>query len=67
MSGEWIKHDGTTCPVPKGTLIDIRCRNGDSFNKVAAEIKIEAVSFFWLGTGSECDIIEYRICEGNQK
>lgn len=59
MNSKWIKHNGTTCPVPKGTLIDVRYKNGDQFYGVAAGIKIETVSFFWLGSGSECDIDQY--------
>lgn len=66
MSEDWIKHNDTICPVPKGTLVDIRCRNGDRFDRAAAGIKIEVLPFFWWGTGSACDIVEYRICEEKQ-
>ena len=65
--GEWIKHNGACCPVPQGTLVDIRCRNGDSFHGVAAGIKLEALPFFWQGSGSGFDIIEYRICEAKEQ
>ncbi|KIO49917.1 hypothetical protein [Nitrosospira sp. NpAV] len=61
ISGEWIKHDGACCPVSKEMLVDIRCKNGDVFYEVAASIKLEALSFFWQGSGSKFDIIEYRI------
>ena len=63
----WIKHTGTEMPVPRGTVIDIKCKNGDTFDGVQAGIKIEAISYFWRGTGSGCDIVEYRICEEGKK
>lgn len=63
MSSEWIKHDSAPCPVPKGTIVDIRCKNGYEHYGVAAGIKLEALSLFWQGSGTEFDIIEYRILE----
>lgn len=59
----WIKHEGTDMPVPRGTPVDIRCANGDEFHGVQAGVKIEALPYFWRNAGSECDIVEYRICE----
>lgn len=66
MSGAWIEHTGTTCPVLRGTLVDIRCKNGDEFLSVPAMNKMEALPFFWCNAGSECDIVEYRVCEGGK-
>ncbi len=63
MSCKWIKHNSAHCPVPTGTIVDIRCKNGDGYYGVAAGIKLEALSLFWQGSGSEFDIIEYRIRE----
>ncbi|MGH8762080.1 MAG: hypothetical protein ACREUR_02480 [Nitrosospira sp.] len=64
MSGEWIEHDGKCFPIPKGTLVDIKCRNGDKFYGIEAGIKLEALAAFWRREGEEMqyDIVEYRIC-----
>lgn len=64
MNDEWIKHDGKCFPVPKGTLVDIKCRNGDRIYGIAAGIKLEALAAFWRNEGEEVpyDIVEYRIC-----
>ena len=64
MNGEWIKHDGKCLPIPKGTLVDIKCRNGDTIYGTEADIKLEALAAFWKRGGEEIqyDIVEYRIC-----
>ncbi len=64
MSGEWIKHDGKCFPIPKGTLVDIKCRNGDKFYSIEAGIKLEALAAFWRREGEKIqyDIVEYRVC-----
>lgn len=64
MSGEWIKHDGKRLPIPKGTLVDIKCRNGDTIYGIEADIKLEALAAFWKCEGEELqyDIVEYRVC-----
>ncbi|SCY80678.1 hypothetical protein SAMN05216420_12217 [Nitrosospira sp. Nl5] len=64
MTEAWIKHDGKCFPIPKGTLVDIKCRNGDKFYGIEAGIKLEALAPFWRREGEEIqyDIIEYRIC-----
>jgi hypothetical protein len=64
MNGEWIKHDGKCLPIPKGTVVDIKCRNGDKIYGIEADIKLEALAAFWRCEGKEIqyDIVEYRIC-----
>lgn len=64
MSDKWIKHDGKCFPIPTGTLVDIKCRNGDKLYGIAAGIKLEALAAFWRRKGEEIqyDIVEYRIC-----
>lgn len=64
MNGEWIKHDGKRLPIPKGTLVDIKCRNGDKIYGVEADIKLEALAAFWKCGVKEIqyDIVEYRVC-----
>ncbi|SCX77523.1 hypothetical protein [Nitrosospira sp. Nsp13] len=64
MNGEWIKHDGKCLPIPKGTVVDIKCRNGDKIYGIEADIKLEALAAFWRCDGEEIqyDIVEYRIC-----
>lgn len=64
MNGEWIKHDGKCLPIPKGTVVDIKCRNGDKIYGIEANIKLEALAAFWRCEGEKIqyDIVEYRIC-----
>lgn len=64
MSAEWIKHDGKSFPIPKGTLVDIKCRNGDKIYGIEAGIKLEALSIFWehASSSTDYDIVRYRVC-----
>jgi hypothetical protein len=64
---EWIKHQGTTMPVPRGTLVDIKCKDGAVLHGIQAGISIQALPYFWTNDGSVCDITEYRVCEGKKK
>lgn len=63
---KWIKHQGSAMPVPRGTSIDIKCRDGEAFNGIQAGISIQALPYFWTNEGNACDITEYRVCEGKK-
>lgn len=59
----WLPWPGGECPVPIGTLVDVKHRNGDIFYKAPADVDDgDAETWFhdyMLGT----DIITYRIHE----
>lgn len=53
---EWIKWDGGDCPVPGGTPVVLRLRDGYEF-----EESFDSAEFRWRHTGAEDDIMEYRV------
>lgn len=55
----WIEWNGGECPVPKGTLIDVRHRDGEEFLDVAALIDLPCQD--WEYDWSCGDIIAYRL------
>lgn len=67
MQGEWIEWNGGECPVPKGTLVDVRLRSGvEGFGTPAGEWGIgvgtgNAAARDWQHTGVRGDIIAYRL------
>lgn len=60
----WIEWGGGECPVPRGTLVDVRYRDGRQLNALSANdgtLNPRDASFvFWRNDGSEKDIIAYR-------
>ena len=64
----WISWSGGECPVPKGTPVMIRLRNGEEHGpfpalRLASVIDIDASNSFWIHHGFLVDIIAYRILE----
>lgn len=64
VDGEWIEWKGGECPVPKGTLVDVRYLNG----KVKCGLPaLESVSGcnaaepYWFNDGWDYDITAYRL------
>lgn len=62
----WIDWGGGECPVPKGTPVMIRLRNGTEHGPLQALVfftglDIDASSEFWLNDDDPSDIIAYRI------
>lgn len=60
----WIEWKGGECPVPKGTLIDVRYRDGaEKSNIPALYIKDgrDASESFWENDAMAEDIIAYRV------
>ena len=39
----WIDWGGGECPVEKGTLVDVRLRNGNTFERIAALVESRAI------------------------
>lgn len=71
MSDGWIDWHGGECPVPDGTIVDVKWRNGTIHeNQQAWEDgyypSCEACSYagfaFWRHEPQENDIIAYRVC-----
>ena len=61
----WIEWGGGDCPVPCGTLVDVRYRDGRQLNTLSANngtLNPRDASFvFWRNDGNEKDIIAYRL------
>lgn len=66
----WIEWGGVECPVPRGTLVDVRYRDGRQLNALSANdgtLNPRDASFvFWRNDGSEKDIIAYRLHKTNE-
>lgn len=62
---DWIEWKGGECPVPDGTLVDVRYRDGqEQFGLPANELYDTpryAASAFWNHDGLKNDIIAYRV------
>lgn len=54
---EWIEWKGGECPVPVGTLVDVRFRNGYSAAAYPAD------KFRWARIENHADIVAYRLHE----
>lgn len=73
----WIEWHGGQCPVPFGTKVDVKFRNGKVYqNKQAwgsvdvgkgVDSVSEAGSAFWRKDNSDRDIVAYRICTGSEQ
>ena len=64
----WIEWGGGECPVEKGTLVDVRYRNGEENHHVGADITFDDTgsnhdrnATYWENDGSLLDIIAYRL------
>lgn len=55
----WIEHDGTFIPLSETTLIDVKLRNGEIFNRIISRY------ICWLKSADEeyqdSDVVAYRI------
>lgn len=54
----WIEWGGGKCPVEKGTLIDVKLRDGEIYQNKPA---MGENNYNWTHTGSRGDIIYYRL------
>ncbi len=65
VAGEWIEWKGGECPVPKGTLVDVRYRNGhEEIGIPAGEYsghsrRMSAID--WADNDAPADITTYRL------
>lgn len=58
----WIPWNGGECPVPAGTLVDVKHRDGGEYTSLKARKNGYASSLHWNNDGMTGDIIAYRIC-----
>ena len=63
---DWIEWGGGECPVPAGTPVMIRLRNGEEHGpfpalQTAIGLDVDATRAFWINHGYLVDIIAYRI------
>lgn len=61
----WIPHEGGVCPVPNGTLVDVKWRSGSIKTSVLGTSSMESGSHasgaFWRHDGMDADIVAYRL------
>lgn len=60
----WIEWGGGKCPVEKGTLIDVKWRDGKIDTEIPAKIRCpsrDRQAIIWHHAGHELDIIAYRL------
>lgn len=65
---EWIDWGGGACPVPNGTVVDVRFRDGlEYMGEVAGERPRGAMpgskahTSYWRHHGIAADIVAYRV------
>lgn len=60
----WIEWSGGACPVPRGTLVDVIYRDGETLYGLHADelndTKRDASVCFWRHDGASNDIVRYR-------
>ena len=64
----WIEWGGGECPVPRGTLVDVRYRNGEENHHVGAGLSFcdtgsnpDLSAEYWSKDDTSSDIIAYRL------
>jgi hypothetical protein len=75
----WIEHVGNDCPVPFGTIVDVKHRDGiESHDQQAwgennlngheseADSRSYASVAFWQQKGMRADIVAYRVVQEAQ-
>jgi len=66
QDGDWIEWGGGDCPVPEGTIVDVRYRNGrERFDLPAMEqcagCDDDASDDYWHDDDQYNDIVAYRV------
>ena len=62
----WITWGGGKCPVPNGTLVDVKFRDGEELKGIQANVSQvgfarEATSSYWRHDDLNNDIVAYRV------
>lgn len=61
---QWIEWNGGACPVPDGTFVDVKYRDGEVKTNLPANVTrpgLDAAYAFWENDGNICDIVAYRL------
>lgn len=65
MHNDWIEWTGGDCPVAKGTLVDVKYRDGHVERRLPANelhpSTRDASVAFWKNDGVDSDIVAYRL------
>lgn len=74
--GQWVEWDGSEykdsplfSPVPKGTLVDVKFRDGEIYERVESGIILnpmrdrDAAGPFWNNENHSADIVAYRVVQ----
>lgn len=64
--GSWTQWNGGECPVPKGTMIDVRYRDGyieENIPTMESPVDDGRTAESWDHLGSEADIVFYRLSQ----
>ena len=65
---DWIEWNGGKCPVPVGTLVDVKYRDGHIVPTIAADVNVpgaarDASYAYWKHDRQFNDIVAYRVVE----
>lgn len=71
LKGRWIRWDGGECPVERGTLLNVRYRDGRINYNVRAdmlerELQRDASKSFWSHDGMTADIVAFQFSEDEE-
>lgn len=68
-ASEWIEHDGKSMPVAHDTLVDVRHRDGDEFERVRAGNREDVYAVDWSHEDQDFDgdIVAYRVHSQSSK
>lgn len=63
---EWINWKGGACPIPDGTIVDVKYRSGHVRRSVLANVQYndrldDAGPAYWKNDGAQNDIVAYRL------
>lgn len=65
---DWHDWTGGKCPVPEGTPVDVRFRDGQELHGAEAQISVvdrprDAAYAFWNRDGNRNDIVAWRLAK----
>lgn len=68
LSHKWIEWRAGHCPVERGTMIDVKDRDGEVYLAVAALDHYSNTEKYWLHKecSERCEIIAYRVLQQKQ-
>lgn len=61
VEDDWIEWKGGKCPVPEGTLVDVKHMDGDTFYSIRALSPEDIYAENWAVTEEKGSIVAYRV------